>query len=81
MSFSFDITFRIPDHIDPLDEQRLDALHKAGCDDATFSTHGQGFMIASFTRAAEDAEIAVSSAIEAVLKIIPEASVASVERW
>jgi len=76
----FDILVALPGMDDPLGEndERLDALYEAGCDDATFSSTGRGTLMGSFAREGA-APQAVASAMEAVLKAIPGAQVLRID--
>lgn len=71
--YDFLLKFDLPDHkADP--ERFVDALYEAGCDDATIGIGQNGRMALNFTREADSAFNAVSSAIADVKKAIPEAS-------
>lgn len=60
---AFEIMVRLPDGGDPLSDENLDALHARKCDYVTFSTHGDGLLMASFDMDGDPAEaLALTSA-------------------
>ena len=74
--FSFTVTIEGADILTP---DALDALHEAGCDDATFGAAG-GVQTGEFDREAADFARAVGSAIDAVETAVPGARVVAVHR-
>lgn len=71
--YEFTLTFILPGtQDDPV--QHLDALFEAGCDDAVAGTGTPGTISLEFNRDANSAAKAVDSAIRAVMKAIPGAS-------
>jgi hypothetical protein len=77
-TFEFTLTFALPDpNADP--EDFLDALFKAGCDDATVGVGKLGAIALDFSREAPSAEDALRSAIDAVQRAIPGASLVEVK--
>lgn len=70
--YEFTLTFSLPkEQEDP--EHHLDALYKAGCDDALIGTGQPGSVALEFVREAESAAAAVHSAIANVKIAIPGA--------
>jgi hypothetical protein len=70
--YDFLLKFDLPDpNVDPA--EFVEALYEAGCDDATVGIGQQGRVALSFTREANSATEAVSSAISDVRKAIPKA--------
>ena len=70
--YDFLLKFELPDpSVDP--EKFVEALYEAGCDDATVGIGQQGRVALNFTREANSAIEAVSSAISDVRKAIPNA--------
>ncbi len=70
--YEFTLKFRLPDaNADP--EQFIDALARAGCDDATVGIGQQGRIALDFTREAANALEAIVSAVQAVKVAIPGA--------
>jgi len=70
--YEFVLKFRLPDaEANPADY--LDALYEAGCDDATVGVGKRGFIALDFSREAPSAEMAVRSALDAVMRAIPGA--------
>ncbi|MCA1676874.1 MAG: hypothetical protein LC799_33440 [Actinobacteria bacterium] len=67
------------DGADVLSEAAQDALHKAGCDDATFGS-SQGTQTAEFDREAADFSEAVATAIKAIEGAVAGAKVTEVHR-
>ena len=68
--FEFELRFQLPpEHDDP--EEHLDALFEAGCDDALIGTGVPGSIALDFCREADNAMMAVGSAVRAVLAAIP----------
>jgi len=70
--WDFQLSFRLP-HAkdDPTD--LIEILYEAGCDDATLGVGRRGRLGLDFTREAVSAAGAISSAIETVKSVIPEA--------
>lgn len=64
---------------DILSEGALNALHEAGCHDATFGA-SDGVQTAEFDREAPDFAEAVGSAIRAVERAVPGAVVVRIRR-
>lgn len=54
---TFEISIKVPDPSDPLSDANLDALHAAGCDYATFSTHGDGLLMACFDMDGDEGKV------------------------
>lgn len=73
--YEFELTFALPDS-EANGEDYLDALYDAGCDDALVGVGQLGTIGLSFTREAESAEEAVSSAIDNVCAAVPGAELA-----
>jgi hypothetical protein len=71
-SFEFVLSFMLPDRSES-PEHYLDALYKAGCDDASVGVGRAGMIGLDFSRSAESAEKALRSAIRDVHKAIPGA--------
>lgn len=70
--YDFILKFDLPDcNADP--DLYVDALYKAGCDDATVGIGQKGRVALNFIREAKSAFAAVSSAIIDVKKAIPDA--------
>lgn len=70
--YDFTLKFDLPSKgLDPSIFE--DALFEAGCDDAIIGIGQLGRVALNFTREAQTAEEAVSSAISSVMKAIPEA--------
>jgi hypothetical protein len=67
------------DGADVLSDAAQDALHEAGCNDATFGS-SQGIHTAEFDREAADFSEAVASAIKAIEVAVPGAKVTDVHR-
>lgn len=67
------------DDADVLSDAAQDALHEAGCNDATFGS-SQGIQIAEFDREAADFSEAVASAIKAIEDTVAGAKVTEVRR-
>jgi hypothetical protein len=74
--FNFTITV---EGADILTDDAVDALYKAGCDDATFGV-SDGVQTGEFDREAVDFAEAVASAIKAVEAAVPGALVVDVHR-
>lgn len=71
--YEFVLKFRLPDAgADP--EQHVGALIEAGCDDATIGVGQRGRIALDFTREADSALEAMTSAIRAVNEAIPGAT-------
>ncbi len=70
--FDFLLKFDLAD-TNPDPDKFVDALYEAGCDDATIGIGQNGRVALSFTREAESAIEAVTSAIADVKKAIPDA--------
>lgn len=70
--YEFTLTFALPNpEADP--EQYVDALFKAGCDDAGIGTGLRGYIALDFIREAESAAEAMLSALQNVKEAIPGA--------
>lgn len=67
------------DGADVLSDVAQDALHEAGCDDATFGS-SNGIQIAEFDREAADFSEAVASAIKAIEGAVEGAKVIDIHR-
>lgn len=76
MEYEFILTFALASEADP--EQYLDALYKAGCDDAAVGIGKIGSIALDFTRESDSEENAVLSAIADVKKAIPGATLKKV---
>ena len=74
--YDFELTFQLRD--DESGEEYLDALAEAGCDDAVVGFGKAGILAMDFTRDAESASSAISSAISAVKTVIPHARLVEV---
>lgn len=75
--YEFTLKFHLPANAkDP--ESYVDALYEAGCDDATIGIGKRGSLALEFVREAASAEEAVNSAIRAVAKTIPKASLVEI---
>lgn len=79
MTNSFYVTVRVPDDGDPFGEndERLDALYEAGCDDATVSSNGRDALTVSFDRPGTMDE-AVASAVADICRAIPGAEISKI---
>jgi hypothetical protein len=73
--YQFMVTF---DNVSRLDEAVFDALHEAGCDDATFMI-SKGVMIGGFDRKAQTLQDAIASAIKDIEKANIGARILSIE--
>lgn len=71
--YNFVLSFRLPEPDDD-PESFLDALFEAGCDDALPGIGRKGVIGLDFTREAPDAERALQTAIDDVVRAIPGAS-------
>ena len=71
-TYEFTLKFSLPDegHVDDIDEL-VERLGEAGCDDALVGIGKSGRLALDFTREAESAFDAISSAIATVRKTIP----------
>jgi hypothetical protein len=70
--YEFTLTFGLPaDNDDP--EMFVEALAKAGCDDATVGIGRRRFIALDFTRGGRSAYDAITSAFRDVRKAIPHA--------
>lgn len=69
-NFEFILTFKLPDE-GKSPEVYLDALHRAGCDDALIGTGRSGYIALDFDREAANADVAVATAIDDVHTAIP----------
>ena len=77
-SYDFTLKFTLPDPTgDPACD--TDALFDAGCDDALVGIGENGTIALNFNREAPTAADAVSSAIAAVKKAIPRATLVEIE--
>ena len=70
--YEFTLKFRLPD-VKTDQEQFIDALAQAGCDDASVGVGQQGRVALDFTREAANALEAIVSAVQAVKDAIPGA--------
>jgi hypothetical protein len=66
------------DGLDVSSDAHIDALHKAGCDDATFGAR-DGAAYAIFDREADDFSGALRSAIRDVIAALPQARIVRIE--
>ncbi|MEA5512413.1 DNA-binding protein [Crocosphaera sp. UHCC 0190] len=72
--YEFTLKFELPDqNIDP--EIYVDQLYESGCDDALIGIGKKGYIALDFIRESNNAYDALSSAIENVLKVIPQANI------
>lgn len=72
--YEFTLKFELPDHnIEP--EIYIDQLYESGCDDALIGIGKKGYIALDFIRESSSAYSAISSAIEDVLKVIPQANI------
>ena len=71
-SYEFELIFKV-DGSDKNSLDYSDKLYEAGCDDALVSVGQLGMIALSFTREAENAQIAIESAIENVKSAIADA--------
>jgi hypothetical protein len=77
-TYDFTLTFSLPDaSADP--KEFIDALFESGCDDATVGVGLRGTIGLDFSRSAISAEEALWSAIKAVQRAIPGASLVEVK--
>ncbi|EAZ92733.1 helix-turn-helix transcriptional regulator [Crocosphaera chwakensis] len=75
--YEFTLKFELPDqNIDP--EIYIDQLYEPGCDDALIGIGKKGYIALDFIRESETAYLVVSSAMEDVLKVIPQANILEV---
>ena len=74
-SYSFTIYIR---GVDVLSDASVDALHAAGCDDATLGVR-DGAPYAAFDRNAPGFDEAVASAVQNLTRALPEVEVVRVE--
>jgi predicted DNA-binding transcriptional regulator AlpA len=71
-SYDFELIFNVPNSEENL-KMYSDQLFEAGCDDAIISTGQLGMIALSFTREAENAQMAIESALQNVKEAIPDA--------
>jgi predicted DNA-binding transcriptional regulator AlpA len=71
-SYEFELIFKVDNSNENLLDYS-DKLYEAGCDDALVSVGQLGMIALSFTREAENAHIAIDSAIKNVRTAIPHA--------
>jgi hypothetical protein len=64
--------------VDVLSDASMDALHAAGCDDATFGAR-EGTQYAAFDREALSFDAAVASAVQDLTRALPGIEVVRVE--
>jgi hypothetical protein len=65
--------------VDLLSDPSMEALHAAGCDDATFGSR-DGELYAAFDRRADRFDVALASAIQDLTRALPGLEVMRVER-
>lgn len=72
--YEFTLKFKLPgSNTDP--EIYIDDLYESGCDDALIGIGKKGYIALDFTRESSSAHEAMSSAIKAVRKVIPQAEI------
>ena len=72
--YEFTLKFKLPEeNMEP--EIYVDQLYESGCDDALIGIGKKGYIALDFIRESETAYKAISSAIEDVLKVIPQANI------
>lgn len=71
--FEFDLVFALPDRMADLDTV-LDALFRAGCDDAVVGTGAPGLLALGFCRSGSDAEQVITDTLQSVLAALPAGS-------
>ena len=72
--YEFTLKFKLPEeNMEP--EIYVDQLYESGCDDALIGIGKKGYIALDFIRESETAYKAISSAIEDVLKAIPQANI------
>lgn len=71
--FEFDLVFALPAEV-PEEDELLDALFVAGCDDAAVGAGVAGLLGLAFNRSGEDAETVISGAVEQALSALPDGS-------
>ena len=70
--YDFTLKFNLPDsNINP--EIYIDKFYESGCDDAIIGTGKQGYISLNFIRESSSAYEAISSAIENIKNVIPQA--------
>ncbi|ACK66010.1 putative DNA-binding protein [Rippkaea orientalis PCC 8801] len=70
--YEFTLNFKLPDdNTNP--EIYLDQLYELGCDDAIIGIGKKGYLALKFIRESTSSYEAMSSAIESVKKVIPQA--------
>lgn len=72
--YEFTLKFELPDQ-NVESEIYIDQLYESGCDDALIGIGKKGYIALDFIRESSSAYDAISSAIEDVLKGIPEANI------
>lgn len=77
--YEFELIYRLDDNEDP--QAYLDTLFENGCSDASPSVGQPGWLGLSFCREADNATIAVKSAIQDVSKAIPHAELCRAHPW
>lgn len=70
--YVFTLKFKLPQNASPADEL-IDELYTKGCDDALIGTGISGQIALEFAREAESADAAITSALQDVLNVIPQA--------
>ena len=69
--FEFDLVFALPED-GPDEDAVLDALHKAGCDDAVVGLGRPGSVGLAFIRTARDPEAVIVEAVRQAAAALPE---------
>lgn len=70
--YIFTLKFKLPQNAGTTDVL-VDELYAKGCDDALIGTGMPGQIALEFAREAETADAAITSALQDVLKVIPQA--------
>lgn len=71
--FEFDLVIALPANA-PEQDDLLDALFEAGCDDGVVGVGAAGILGLGFTRAGTDAEAVIAETLAQVLSALPEGS-------
>jgi len=71
--YEFTLKFSLPNfQVDP--NEYIEKLYENGCDDALIGVGSKGYIALDFIREASSAYDAIASAVIAVKKVIPDAS-------
>lgn len=68
--FEFDLVCVLPEGVD--EGAVLEALHKAGCDDAAVGLGASGLVGLGFTRAGRDPEVVISATVKQIMAGLPD---------